>query len=123
MAVEREDLRDWHRIFGLLLTDFFTSSPFRVDVERDLSVQQQLFDVVIVRRGRGRFAERLPDGLDGLLPHNPSFLSAIVTLCGTITRLKNKVFTVRTSRSARNRFVRMYPSTTGCFGRTAVTKR
>ena len=37
MAVEREDLRDWHRLFGLLLTDFFTSSPFRVDVERDLS--------------------------------------------------------------------------------------
>jgi hypothetical protein len=70
MAVEREDLRDWHRLFGLLLTDFFTSSPFRVDVERDLSVQQQLLDVVIVRRGRGRFAGRLPDGLDGLRPHN-----------------------------------------------------
>jgi hypothetical protein len=48
MAVEREDLRDWHRLFGLLLTDFFTSSPFRVDVERDLSVQRQLLDVVIV---------------------------------------------------------------------------
>src|SRR5271170_5311814 len=70
MAVEREALRDWHRLFGLLLTDFFTSSPFRVDVERDLSVQQQLLDVVIVRRGRGRFAGRLPDGLDGLRPHN-----------------------------------------------------
>ena len=53
MAVEREDLRDWHRLFGLLLTDFFTSSPFRVDVERDLSVQQQLLDVVIVR-GQGK---------------------------------------------------------------------
>jgi hypothetical protein len=70
MAVEREDLRDWHRLFGLMLTDFFTSSPFHVDVERDLSVQQQLLDVVIVRRGRGRFAGRLPDGLDGLRPHN-----------------------------------------------------
>ena len=70
MAVEREDLRDWHRLFGLLLTDFFTSSPFRVDVERDLSVQQQLLDVTIVRRDRGRFAGRLPDGLDGLRPHN-----------------------------------------------------
>src|ERR1700722_13339037 len=34
MAVEREDLRDWHRLFGLLLTDFFTSSLFRVDVQR-----------------------------------------------------------------------------------------
>ena len=70
MAGEREALRDWHRLFGLLLTDFFTGSPFVVEVERDLSVQQQLLDVVIVRRGRGRFAGHLPDGLDGLRPHN-----------------------------------------------------
>jgi hypothetical protein len=39
MAVEREALRDWHRLFGLLLTDFFTGSPFTVEVERDLSAQ------------------------------------------------------------------------------------
>jgi hypothetical protein len=39
VAIEREDLRDWHRLFGLLLTDFFTGSPFVVEVERDLSVQ------------------------------------------------------------------------------------
>ena len=70
MAVAREVLRDWHRLFGLLLTDFFSSSPFVVEVERDLSVQQQLLDVVIVRRGRGRFAGRLPDGLKKLRPHN-----------------------------------------------------
>jgi hypothetical protein len=57
-------------LFGLLLTDFFSSSPFVVEVERDLSVQQQLLDVVIVRRGRGRFAGRLPDGLDDLAEHN-----------------------------------------------------
>jgi hypothetical protein len=53
-----------------LLTDFFADSPFVVEVERDLSVQQQLLDVVIVRRRRGRFAGRLPDGLEGLRPHN-----------------------------------------------------
>ncbi len=70
MAVEREMLRDWHRLFGLLLTDFFSGSPFAVEVERDLSVQQQLLDVAIIRRGRGRFAGRLPDGLEGLRPHN-----------------------------------------------------
>src|SRR5437588_2687581 len=70
MTVEREALRDWHRLFGLLLTDFFSGSPFVVEVERDLSVQQQLLDVVIVRRGRGRFVGRLPDGLEGLRPHN-----------------------------------------------------
>src|SRR4051794_8016785 len=70
MAAEQEGQRDWHRLFGLLLTDFFTGSPFVVEVERDLSVQQQLLDVVIVRRGRGRFAGRLPDGLGGLRAHN-----------------------------------------------------
>src|SRR5262249_46798716 len=70
LAVETEALPDWPRLFGLLLTDFFTGSPFVVEVERDLSVQQQLLDVVIVRRGRGRFASRLPDGLEGLRPHN-----------------------------------------------------
>ncbi len=70
MSVGRETWYDWHRLFGLLLTDFFTDSPFAVEVERDLSVQQQLLDVVIVRRGRGRFPDRLPDGLEGLRPHN-----------------------------------------------------
>jgi hypothetical protein len=70
MTVERDALRDWHRLFGLLLTDFFTGSPFTVEVERDLSEQQQFLDVVILRRGRGRFAGRLPDGLDGLTDHN-----------------------------------------------------
>lgn len=61
---------DWHRLFGLLLTDFFTGSPFVVELEKDLSVQQQLLDVVIVRKLPGRFAERLPDGLDDLAAHN-----------------------------------------------------
>jgi len=70
MAVDREALRDWHRLFGLPLTDFFSGSPFSVEVERDLSEQQQFLDVVILRRGRGRFAGRLPDGLDDLAAHN-----------------------------------------------------
>jgi hypothetical protein len=70
MTVQQEELREWHRLFGLLLMDFFSGSPFKVEVERDLSVQKQLLDVTIVRRGRGRFAGRLPDGLEGLRPHN-----------------------------------------------------
>jgi hypothetical protein len=70
MAIERESLRDWHRLFGLLLTDFFTDSPFAVEVERDLSQQQQFLDVVIVRRRRGRLAVHLPDGLADLSEHN-----------------------------------------------------
>ncbi len=70
MADEREALRDWHRLFGLLLTDYFTGTLFTVEVERDLSQQQQFLDVVILRRGRGRFPGRLPDGLDNLTEHN-----------------------------------------------------
>jgi hypothetical protein len=70
MAVEKEALRDWHRLFGLLLTDFFTGSPFTVEVERDLSQQQQFLDVVIVRRGPGNFTGALPDGLGDLAEHN-----------------------------------------------------
>ena len=70
MSAEREGLRDWHRLFGLLLTDFFSGSPFVVEVERDLSQQQQFLDVVIVRRRRGRFTGALPDGLTDLAEHN-----------------------------------------------------
>lgn len=60
---------DWHRLFGLLLTDFFTDSPFSVELEKDRSVQQFL-DVVVVRQRPGRVRGRLPDGLEGLLTHN-----------------------------------------------------
>jgi hypothetical protein len=61
---------EWHRLFGLLLTDFFTGSPFEVDVEKDLSHQQQRIDVIIVRKRKGRFPGRLPDGMENLAAHN-----------------------------------------------------
>src|SRR5947207_2676974 len=61
---------DWHRLFGLLLTDFFTNSPFAVELEKDLSLGQQFLDVVILRKGKGRFKGRLPDGLEDLARHN-----------------------------------------------------
>jgi hypothetical protein len=63
MTVEREALRDWHRLFGLLLTDFFTNTPFRVEVEPDLSVQQQFLDVAVIRRGAAGSAAPCPTGL------------------------------------------------------------
>jgi hypothetical protein len=68
MAGVAGKLREWHRLFGMLLTDFFSGSPFTV--ERDLSQQQQFLDVVIVRGKPGKFAGRLPDGLDDLTEHN-----------------------------------------------------
>lgn len=61
---------DWHRLFGLVLTDFFTGSPYVVELEKDLSLKQQFLDVVIVRKQAGDFAGRLPDGLDNLADHN-----------------------------------------------------
>jgi hypothetical protein len=61
---------DWHRLFGLILTDFFTGSPFRVELEKDLSLKRQLLDVVVVRREEGPFSGQLPDGLEGLAAHN-----------------------------------------------------
>jgi len=70
MAVERDAIRDWHRLFGLMLTDFFTSTPFAVEIERDLSQQQQLLDILIVRRGPGPLTIELPDGLTELAAHN-----------------------------------------------------
>ena len=70
MATERDALRDWHRLFGLLLTDFLTGSPFTVELERDLSAQKQLLDVLILRKGQGQFRGRLPDGLEVLVEHN-----------------------------------------------------
>jgi hypothetical protein len=50
--------------------DFFTGLPFTVEVERDLSQQQQFLEVVIVRRVRRRVRLLLPDGLNGLREHN-----------------------------------------------------
>jgi hypothetical protein len=70
MPPSAEALRDWHRLFGLILGDSLTGTPYEVEVEPDLSLQQQFLDVTIVRR-RGRLTLRLPDGLHrDLADHN-----------------------------------------------------
>jgi hypothetical protein len=61
---------NWHRLFGLLLTDFFVGSPFQVELEKDLSIRKQLLDVIVLRRRPGRFSRPLPDGFDQLADHN-----------------------------------------------------
>jgi hypothetical protein len=61
---------NWHRLFGLIMTDFFSDSPFIVELEKDLALKRQLLDAVVLRRGSGQFAGRLPDGLDNLAAHN-----------------------------------------------------
>jgi hypothetical protein len=63
-------MTNWHRLFGLMLTDFFLDSPFVVELEKDLSKRRAELDVVILRRREGRFVGRLPDGFDKLGIHN-----------------------------------------------------
>lgn len=62
--------RNWHRLFGLLLSEHLAGSPFVVELEKDLSQKQQLLDVIVVRRKAGTLQRRLPDGLDRLVDHN-----------------------------------------------------
>lgn len=68
--MKRKQTTDWHRLFGLLLMDFFTDAPFEVILEKDLAHTKQLLDVVILRKAQGHFPGRLPDGLDDLTGHN-----------------------------------------------------
>lgn len=60
----------WHRLFGVALADFFSDLPFIVELEKDLSLRQQLLDVVVVRKAPGDIHVPLPDGLDHLADHN-----------------------------------------------------
>ena len=69
-TTSEEPLQRWHRLFGLLLTDYLSGSPFTVMLEMDLSQKQQLRDVLIVQRRPGRLTRPLPDGLDDLVAHN-----------------------------------------------------
>ncbi len=61
---------NWHRLFGLVLKDYFAGSPFVVEIELDLSAKKQMLDIVILRKGKGEFAGPLPDGLHDLTTHN-----------------------------------------------------
>ena len=61
---------NWHRLFGLGLTDFFTGSNYEVDLEKELSVKKQYLDVVIIEKSQGKPIDKLLDGLENLAPHN-----------------------------------------------------
>ena len=57
---------NWHRLFGLFLMDYFTGSPYEVELKKDLSLKQQFLDVVILRKTHEGSIMELPDGLDNL---------------------------------------------------------
>jgi hypothetical protein len=61
---------NWHRLFGIFLTDYFINTPYCVELEKDLSIKQQLLDVVILKKESGHYQGVLPDGLDNLTTHN-----------------------------------------------------
>ncbi len=60
----------WHRLFGVLWLDFFHRLPVAVEMEKDLSLKQQLLDLVILRKEAPELPRRLPDGFEDLAAHN-----------------------------------------------------
>jgi len=60
----------WHRLFGLILGDFFSGTAWEVVLELDLSRKVQRLDIVVVRRGEGPIPQELPDGFGPLAEHN-----------------------------------------------------
>jgi hypothetical protein len=52
----------WHRIFGMALTQYFAGTAWKVDVEVDLSLQQQRLDIAILRHSGTGPEPVWPDG-------------------------------------------------------------
>jgi len=65
-----EHVMDWHRLFGLILTDHLTGTPFVVELEKDLSFKKQFLDLVILRKLAGPIPFPLPDGFEDMADHN-----------------------------------------------------
>ncbi len=61
---------NWHRLLGLTLTDYFTDTCYEVEMEVDLSLQQQFLDIVIIKQTEGKLPKELPDGFENLSVYN-----------------------------------------------------
>ncbi|WP_353570759.1 hypothetical protein [Candidatus Albibeggiatoa sp. nov. BB20] len=61
---------NWHRTFGLTLTDFFLGSNFEVVLEKELTAKKQFLDVVIIKRAEGKALTEYPEGFEALSEHN-----------------------------------------------------
>jgi hypothetical protein len=64
------EARPLHRLFGLSWTDFFQGTRIVVEMELDLSLKQQLLDLVIISREPGPLPRPMPDGFEELAAHN-----------------------------------------------------
>jgi len=60
----------WHRLLGLILTDFFTGSNYEVKLEKSLTLQEQYLDVLIIKKTEGKEPASFPNGLETLSKHN-----------------------------------------------------
>jgi hypothetical protein len=65
-----QDTVPWHRLFGLLLSDYLSETPFSVELEMDLSQRKQLLDIIVVRKRPGTMHKAMPDGFEDLADHN-----------------------------------------------------
>jgi hypothetical protein len=62
---------NWHRLFGLTVTDFFIGSNYAVELEKELSLKKQYLDIVIIKQTTGKsLTMKPPSGLECLLAHN-----------------------------------------------------
>ena len=62
---------NWHRLFGLMLMDYFSNRGFHVELEKDLSRKQQYLDVVILeQKDEKPDLSGICDGFDNLSSHN-----------------------------------------------------
>lgn len=59
----------WHRYFGMSWMSLLHGRPATVEMEKDLTVQEQRLDVLVLRK-EGELGVRLPDGFEPLAPHN-----------------------------------------------------
>ncbi len=61
---------DWHHLLGVSLTDYFTGSCYKVEMEKELSLKKQRLDILIIEQEVGSPILELPDGLENLARHN-----------------------------------------------------
>src|SRR5579862_6621451 len=66
----RSEQQPWHRFFAMSWEDFFAGLPVTVEREKDLSVKQQMLDLLLIHRQGGPLECRLPDGFDDLGSYN-----------------------------------------------------
>ncbi len=63
-------ITNWHRLFGIAMTDYFSETSYSVELEKDLSLKKQLLDVVVIEKKEGNPPTELADGLENMAPHN-----------------------------------------------------